>query len=62
MANYKTRTRKSLPCKKCGEKVDNLGEETTAVTCWKCVNKMMSTNVNTCDDDDDVVENKKKKD
>jgi hypothetical protein len=37
-----TKTMKVLPCKyECGEKV-SVGEEVARVTCWKCVNKMMT--------------------
>lgn len=61
MANYKSRTRKSLNCKKCGEKVDNVGEEATAVTCWKCVNDMMRKSPNVCEEDGDQREEEKEK-
>lgn len=32
---------KSLPCKICGEIVENVGSDANHVTCWKCVNDMM---------------------
>jgi hypothetical protein len=34
-------SRKSLPCKICSEIVENVGNETTAVTCYKCVMESM---------------------
>lgn len=34
---------KTLNCKICGEEVKNVGSEAEKVTCWKCVNKMMSS-------------------
>jgi hypothetical protein len=48
----KARKSKSLDCKVCGEEVHNVGEDTVAVTCWKCVNKMMSGELNICKDED----------
>lgn len=36
----KTRIPKSMPCKLCGEKVKNVDEKATAVTCYKCVIKL----------------------
>ena len=36
MKNYNS-SRKSLPCKICSEIVENVGNETTAVTCYRCV-------------------------
>ena len=36
----KARTSKSMPCKLCGEKVTNVDEKATAVTCYKCVIKI----------------------
>ena len=33
--------RKDLDCKICGETVNNVGLEATAVTCWKCVNEQL---------------------
>jgi len=50
---YKKRSGKSLDCKECGEEVKNVGEEATAVTCWKCVNKMMRKSPNVCEADGD---------
>lgn len=32
---------KTLDCKLCHEPVDNVGAEATAVTCYKCVSKML---------------------
>ena len=34
-------SRKSLPCKICSETVENVGSETVAVTCYKCVMESM---------------------
>jgi hypothetical protein len=34
------RTIKSLKCKYCGEKVENVDEKAEAVTCYKCVMKL----------------------
>jgi hypothetical protein len=51
----KTKSRKhtkSLNCKICGEEVKNVGEDAEKVTCWKCVSKMMSTNVSLADEED----------
>lgn len=31
---------KSLKCKYCGEKVDNVDDKAQAVTCYKCVMKL----------------------
>jgi len=36
------KTKKQLECKVCGDLVNNVGSEATAVTCWKCVNKMVN--------------------
>lgn len=36
----KARTPKSMPCKLCGEKVKNVDDRATAVTCHLCVMKM----------------------
>ena len=33
----KARTAKSMPCKLCGEKVTNVDDKATSVTCYKCV-------------------------
>lgn len=55
---YKTRKTKSLDCKLCGDEVKNVGEDTTAVTCWRCVNKMMSGEINKCNDDAEDTERK----
>jgi len=35
---------KSMPCKDCGRKVDNLDESSVAVTCWRCVCKGINPN------------------
>lgn len=48
--SYKSRKSKSLNCKLCGEEVKNVDEETIAVTCWRCVNKMMRGEINKCDE------------
>lgn len=37
----KVRKNKSLNCKICNEEVKNVGEDATAVTCWKCVMNSM---------------------
>jgi hypothetical protein len=37
----RSRGRKDLACKVCSEVVENVGEEATAVTCWKCVMRSM---------------------
>ena len=42
MAYKKKSPNKSLDCKLCGERVDNVGAEAVAVTCWKCVSRSMS--------------------
>ena len=39
----KVRKGKTMNCKICGEEVHNCGVDAEKVTCWKCVNKMMST-------------------
>lgn len=36
----KARTAKTMPCKLCGEKVTNVDDRATAVTCYKCVIKI----------------------
>lgn len=36
----KSRTSKNMACKLCGEKVENVDANATAVTCSKCVTKM----------------------
>jgi hypothetical protein len=36
----KARTAKSMPCKLCGEKVTNVDDKATAVTCHLCVMKI----------------------
>lgn len=36
----KARAPKTMPCKLCGEKVKNVDEKATAVTCYKCVIKL----------------------
>ena len=36
----KARNAKSMPCKLCGEKVTNVDDKATAVTCYKCVIKI----------------------
>lgn len=41
MAYRKKNPNKSLDCKLCGERVDNVGAEATAVTCWRCVSRSM---------------------
>lgn len=33
---------KSLKCKSCGRKVENVDANATAVTCWRCVCKMIN--------------------
>jgi len=37
---------KSMPCKLCGESVEKVDFRTTAVTCNKCVNKMLFKGTN----------------
>ena len=48
----RTKNTKTLNCKICGEEVKNVGEDVVKVTCWKCVNKSMNTNVSLADEED----------
>lgn len=51
---------KELDCKVCGETVKGVGEDATAVTCWKCVTKGLSCGLTYSDIDDiheDEIEN-----
>ena len=45
MAFKTKKNNKTLKCKSCGEKVESVGEDTVAVTCWKCVNKSLTSPV-----------------
>ena len=43
---------KSLDCKICGDEVPNVGEDAEKITCWRCVNKSMSTVVLPSEEED----------
>ena len=49
----KVRKGKTLECKICGEEVHNCGTDAEKVTCWKCVNRMMTTGVDLLTDDEE---------
>jgi hypothetical protein len=36
------RTIKTLACQHCGNDVDNVDQNATAVTCWRCVSRLCS--------------------
>ena len=36
---FQARSVKSLDCKNCGETVHNVGSDSTAVICWRCVSR-----------------------
>jgi len=42
---------KTLPCRECGEKVENVGHDAVAVTCFKCVNESMRMGTSLNDSD-----------
>ena len=48
---------KTLPCRECGEKVENVGDDAVAVTCFRCVNRSMiiggSLNLSDTDNEED---------
>jgi cytochrome c5 len=39
---YVKKASKSLACKECSEIVENVGNETISVTCWKCVSAQLT--------------------
>jgi hypothetical protein len=49
----KGKSTKSLNCKFCGEEVKNVGHDAVKITCWKCVNLSMQSNVPLADEGDD---------
>lgn len=42
MAFTSKKNDRTLDCRECGEEVKNVGEDATAVVCWKCVAKALS--------------------
>lgn len=57
--SFKTKkNNQTLKCRACGEKIEGVGADAVAVTCWKCVNQSMSK-ARACDDGEDEVEPKK---
>lgn len=53
----KVRKGKTLNCKICGDEVSNVGEEATAVTCWRCVSASLR-GIIIDDDKEDYITNK----
>jgi len=43
----------TLKCRGCGEKVEGVGADAVAVTCWKCVNQSMSKGPVSADEEDE---------
>jgi len=48
----KSKSFKSLNCKICGEKVDKVDDNATAVTCWQCVSRQLNTKTSKLTDDE----------
>lgn len=49
---------KTLNCKVCGDEVQNVGAEATAVTCWRCVSASLRCTIT----DDDIKTTKTEED
>lgn len=51
MAFTSKKNDRTLDCRECGEEVKNVGEDATAVVCWKCVAKTLSKGGSCFEDD-----------